>query len=83
MKTISVPQQSVDINSLLEQAREEDILVRAADGTEFMVCVVDDFEHELVRTRKNAELMTLLDERARQGQTISLAEVKRQLGLRA
>jgi hypothetical protein len=40
-----------------------------------------DFDAELARTRQNAELMALLDERARQTQTVPLDEVKRQLGL--
>ena len=83
MKTIHVPPQSTEVNSLLEQARAEDILVRAADGTEFMVSAVDDFEYEIVRTRQNAKLMAMLDERANQAETISLEDVKRQLGLKA
>jgi hypothetical protein len=83
MKTINVPPQATEVNSLLEQARGEDILVRAADGTEFMVSAVDDFEYEIVRTRQNAKLMAMLDERAKQAETISLEEVKRQLGLKA
>ena len=81
MKTISISAQSSEVNLLLEQARDEDILVRAADGTEFMVSAVDDFDYEIARTRKNAKLMALLDERARQEQTVSLDEVKRQLGV--
>ena len=32
MKTISIPPQSEELNALLEQARQEDILVRTADG---------------------------------------------------
>ena len=81
MKTINISAQSSEVNLLLEQARDEDILVRAADGTEFMVSAVDDFDYEIARTRKNAKLMALLDERAKQEQTVSLDEVKRQLGV--
>ena len=81
MKTVTIPPQSTEINVLLEQARQEDILVRAADGTEFMLTAIDDFEHEIVRTRQNAKLMALLDARGKQTQTIPLEEVKRQLGL--
>ncbi len=82
MRTISVPAQATEVNSLLAQARDEDIVVRAADGTEFMVTAIDDFDHEVARTRQNAKLMALLDERARQTQTVPLEEVKKQLGLR-
>lgn len=81
MKTVSIPPQATEVNALLEQARKEDLVVRAADGTEFMVTVVDEFDEEIARTRQNAKLMAMLDERAKQAQTVPLAEVKRQLGL--
>lgn len=81
MKTITIPPQATEVNALLEQARREDILVQAADGTEFMVTAVDEFDQEIARTRQNAKLMALLDERAKQAQTVPLDEVKRQLGL--
>jgi hypothetical protein len=81
MKTVTIPPQATDVNVLLEQARQEDILVRAADGAEFILTAVEDFDHELARTRQNAKLMALLDERAKQMQTIPLEEVKRQLGV--
>ncbi len=81
MKTVTIPPQATDINVLLDQARQEDILVRAADGTEFMLTAVEDFDEEIARTRRNAKLMALLDTRAKQTQTVPLDEVKRQLGL--
>jgi len=81
MKTISIPPQATDVNVLLDQARDHDILVRAADGTEFMVTVVEEFDTEIARTRQNTKLMALLDERARQTQTVPLEDVKRRLGL--
>ncbi len=81
MKTIRIPPQATDINALLEQARLEDLVVRTADGTEFMVTVVDELEEEIARTRRNTKLMAMLDERAIQTQTVSLEEVKQQLDL--
>jgi hypothetical protein len=81
VKTVEIVNQSVDVASLLEQAREEDLIVRLADGSEFLVVAVDDFDHELALTRSNDKLMALLDARARQTQTVPLDDVKRQLGL--
>ena len=81
MKTVTIPVEAREVNSLLDHARDGDLLVRAADGTEFMVSAIDDFDHEIARTRQNAKLMALLDERARQQQTVGLAEVRQQLGL--
>ena len=81
MKTDAVPPQAAEINALLDQAREDELLVRTADGSEFLLSAVDDFDQEIARTRQNAKLMALLDERAKQSKTIPLDEVKRQLGL--
>ena len=46
MKTISIAPGSAEVNALLAQARQEDILVRTADGTQFMLTAVDDFDEE-------------------------------------
>jgi hypothetical protein len=80
MKTITVPQSS-DVNSLLAEARQGDVLVQAADGTAYLLTAIDEFDEEIARTCRNAKLMALLDERSKQTKTVSLAEVKRQLGL--
>ncbi|MEI8374419.1 MAG: hypothetical protein WCJ35_16465 [Planctomycetota bacterium] len=81
MKTISITTQSAEVNALLAQARQEDILVRTVDGTQFMLTAIDDFDEEVARTRRNVHLMALLEERAKQAKTVPLDEVKRQLGL--
>ena len=81
MKTITISPQAIEVNAILVQARQEDVLVRTAEGEQFMLTAVDDFDEETARTRRNDKLMTLLDQRAKQSQTISLEEVKQQLGL--
>jgi hypothetical protein len=81
VKTVEIASGSLDIATLLEQAREEDLIVRLADGTEFLVVAVDDLDHELALTRGNEKLMAFLDARARQTQTVPLVDVKTQLGL--
>jgi hypothetical protein len=83
MKVITVPQHAAEINDLLAQARQEDLLLQSADGSEFMLVAVEDFDEEIARTRQNAKCMTLLDTRAKQTHTVPLEEVKRQLGLEA
>lgn len=81
MKTITVSTDATEISALLEQARNEDLIVKLADGTEFVISIVDDFDIEIARTRQNEKLMALLDDRAKQTQTIPMDEVKRRLGL--
>jgi hypothetical protein len=81
MKTVTITESSTEIKALLEQAREEDVIVRLEDGREFLLSAVDEFDHEITRTRQNERLMAFLDARAKQPLTIPLDEVKRQLGL--
>ena len=81
MKTIELTVASPDIANLLDQARVDDIVDRVADGSEFLLVAVDDFDSEIARTRANPRLMALLESRAKQTTTISLEEAKRRLGL--
>ncbi len=81
MKTVELTDASPDIVNLLDQARVDDIVVRIADGSEFLLVAVDDFDREIARTRANPRLMALLETRAKQTTTVSLEEAKRRLGL--
>ena len=75
VKTVAVPPQAAEIIALLEQARVDELLVRTADGSEFLLTAIDEFDREIARTRQNAKLMALLDELAKQAKTIPLDEV--------
>jgi hypothetical protein len=81
MKTIDLPQASPDVALLLDQAYDEDLILRLGDGREFLVVAIDDFDDEIARTRNNPKLMALLEARAKQRATIPLDEVKKRLGL--
>jgi hypothetical protein len=81
VKTIDIDQNAPDVVHLLEQARNDDLIVRLADGTEFLLIALDEFDQEIARTRNNPRLMALLETRAQQTTIIPLDEVKRKLGL--
>ena len=81
MKTIELTHASPDVASLLDQARVDDIVVRVADGSEFLLVAIDDFDRETARTCANPRIMALLEVRAKQAATVSLAEAKRRLRL--
>lgn len=80
MKTIDFAPAPPDVARLLDQARNDDLIVRLPDGSEFLLVAIDDFDQEIARTRNNPRLMVLLDARARETATTSLDEVKRRLG---
>ena len=81
MKTVSLSNPTNELTALLDQANDEDVVVRLADGREFLLSAVDDFDIEIAQTRQNEKLMALLEERAQQTRTVPLDEVKRRLGI--
>jgi hypothetical protein len=81
MKTITLSEDPAEIRSVFEQAKDEDIIIQLADGQQFILSAIDDFDTEIAQTRQNQKLMQFLEQRASQNQMIPLDEVKRQLGL--
>ena len=79
---VSVPRRSKGVNALLKQARKEDVFVQDADGTEYLLTLVDDFDREIAVQRQSEKLMAFLDERSRATEWIPLEEAERRLGLR-
>jgi hypothetical protein len=95
MKTMTVNARSRVLNELLKLAQESDVVLQLADGSQFVLSKIDNAEAfevgesdelvvEIQHARKNKKLMRFLDQRggqAKNGKGISLAEVRRQLGL--
>jgi hypothetical protein len=81
MKTVTVSRRARGINALLKRARKENLVIRAADGDEFILAEIDDFNREIELTRQNKKLMRFLAGRGKQTKTIPLEDVKAQLGL--
>jgi hypothetical protein len=81
MKTIKVSNQQKILQALLKKASQENLVLRAPDGREFILAELDDFDREIELTRQNKEFMRLLDERGREKATIPAAEARRILGL--
>ena len=81
MRTIKVSRQSRTVNALLKRARHENVILRSAEGSEFLLAELDDFNREIELTRENMHLMKLLEQRAKQKATVSLGEAKKILGI--
>jgi hypothetical protein len=81
MKTVTLSNPTHELAALLEEANDEDVIVRLADGREFLLSAVDEFDIEIAQTRQNEKLMALLEKRARDTRTIPIDEVKRRLGI--
>ena len=46
MKTVDLPKTAADVIKLLDLARSDDLIVRLADGSEFLLIAVDEFDQK-------------------------------------
>ena len=81
MRTIRVSPRARMLNALLKQALEENLILKTADGHEFLLAEIEDFDREIELTRQNKQLMQLLDIRGQEKATISLEEARGRSGI--
>jgi hypothetical protein len=79
MKTIDLSMSQISINELLNLARNESVIVRATDGTSFVLSMADEFATEVELLRQNHSFLTLLDSYKQERKTLSLEEVEERL----
>jgi hypothetical protein len=81
MKTLEVGATSPSLHEVLKLADGYNVILRTADGREYVVPELDDFDREIALARHNPDLMRLLDERSREGSAVSPSEARRRSGL--
>ena len=81
MKTVIISTRARRIRELLAQASQDNLILRAPDGREFILAEIDDFNREIELTRQNQALLKLLEARSKPKKRIPLAEARRQLRL--
>ncbi len=81
MKTIEVEHAAITLAELLRLASEDNVVLRAADGKEFLVAEMDDFSQEVALVREQPELMAFLQQPSRSSTRLTLSEVRAKLGL--
>ncbi len=81
MKVIELGQAHPTLDEVIGLAKDELVVLRRADGCVFAVSQVDDFDVEVELLKSNPEFMTLLRQFSREQATISLKELRDELGL--
>ncbi len=81
MKTIDLATATPNLPDLLNLASKENVILRAADGREYVLAEVDEFEREVALVRQNQELMEFLDQRSRPSKTYTIDEARKTLGI--
>ena len=77
MKTIDLAQHKLDVEQLLELARQGPVLLLTADGEEFCVAEADDFAKEIETLRNSRAFQRFLDERSKDKRTLPLEELEK------
>ena len=81
MKTIDIGPMTPGLPELLELANSGNLILRSANGEEFLLAKVDDLALEVALVREQPELMALLAQRSGAGPRSSLKQVRETLGL--
>ena len=81
MKTVTISKRSRSVYALLRKAQGTELRVKTEEGPEFIIKEADEFDEEVLRTRKNMKLKAFLQARARRPATISMAKIKKEFGL--
>jgi hypothetical protein len=76
MKTVDLACGMSDLPTLLNMASEENLILCTADGREYVLAEVDDFNREVGLVRQNQELMAFLEQRSRPSQTYTIEEAR-------
>jgi hypothetical protein len=79
MKMIDLAQHKLDVEQLLELARQGPVVLLTAEGEEFCVVEADDFDREVETLRNSRAFQQFLDERSKDKRTIPLEELEKEL----
>jgi hypothetical protein len=79
MKTIHLNTTKCDLDSAIDMARHEPLLLLTADGEEFLMSLADDFEKEVEALRQSPSFQRFLDERSACSRRIPLEDVEAEI----
>ncbi len=81
MKTIELTSDAPTLHELVILADQENVIIRTAQGRQFLLAELDDFELEVERLKNSEEFMAFLDERSKERGTTSIEELRKELGI--
>ena len=79
MKTIDLGKSKLSLDEALTSARAESLLLRCANGEQFVISLADDFATEVELLRRNHAFLDFLDSCKKDETTVSLEEAERKL----
>jgi hypothetical protein len=79
MKTIDLGEVKLDLDSAINLARQEPLLLLTADGQEFFMAPADTFEQEVESLRQSHAFQRFLDDRSAGPGRIPLDQVEAEI----
>ena len=81
MRVIEIGQGQPTLDEVIHWAENEVIVLRKANGAVFALAQVDEFELEIEALRNNPEFMAFLKQISQEKATISLQDLRAELGV--
>lgn len=79
MRTVNLETDKLDLETVMNLARQGPVLLLTADGREFLLAEADDFEREVETLRVSQKFQRFLDERSRCTRRILLEEIEAEI----
>jgi hypothetical protein len=79
MKTVNLEHEKLDLEGVINLARQGPLLLLTPDGQQFCVAPADDFETEVESLRRSETFQRFLDERSACTRRVPLEEVEAEI----
>jgi hypothetical protein len=79
MKTIHLDAENPNLETVINLARQEPVLLLTSDGKEFLLAEADDFEEEVEALRQSPAFQQFLDDRSACSKRVPLAEIEAEI----
>ena len=79
MKTVNLEEEKLDLEAVIQLARQEPVVLLTADGKEFVLAEADDFEQEVETLRSSQTFQRFLAERSQNPRRIPLEEIEAEI----
>jgi hypothetical protein len=79
MKMVSLQDEKLDLEALINMAQQEPVMLLTADGRQFVVAEADDFDREVEALRGSQAFQRFLDERSQCTGRIPLEAIEAQI----
>jgi PHD/YefM family antitoxin component YafN of YafNO toxin-antitoxin module len=79
MKTVNLKDEKLDLETVINLARKETVVLLTPDGKEFVIAEADDFEQEVTALRNSQAFQRFLAERSQSIGGIPLEEIEAEI----